>query len=235
MAKRVLVKFSGEVLAAGASLGIDGSILKFVAEEIRSLVKEKIQVSIVVGGGNFIRGVSAARDGLIRRATGDHMGMLATVINSLAIQEAMEHLKIPTRVQSAVSMKEFCESLIIRRAVRYLEKGIVVIFAAGTGNPFFTTDTAAVLRGVEEKADLIIKATKVNGVYTKDPKKFEDAKKISKLSFDDTLRNGIKVMDDTAIALAKDNHVPIAICNMMQSGMLLKVCKGDYSECSLVS
>ncbi len=235
MAKRVLVKFSGEVLAAGAGFGIDTSVLKFIADEIQALIKEQIQVGIVIGGGNFIRGVSAAQDGLIRRATGDHMGMLATVINSLAMQEAMESLKIPVRVQSAVSMDEFCEPFIMRKAIRHLEKGRLVIFAAGTGNPFFTTDTAAVLRAVEIGADLIIKATKVDGIYTKDPVKFKDAKKLSTLKFDDAIKDGIKVMDVAAIALAKENNVPIAVCNMTQKGNLLKACRGDFSNCSIVT
>ncbi|MGP1561133.1 MAG: UMP kinase [Helicobacteraceae bacterium] len=235
MAKRVLVKFSGEVLAAGAGFGIDTSVLKFIADEIQALIKEQIQVGIVIGGGNFIRGVSAAQDGLIRRATGDHMGMLATVINSLAMQEAMEFLKIPVRVQSAVSMDEFCEPFIMRKAIRHLEKGRLVIFAAGTGNPFFTTDTAAVLRAVEIGADLIIKATKVDGIYTKDPVKFKDAKKLSTLKFDDAIKDGIKVMDVAAIALAKENNVPIAVCNMTQKGNLLKACRGDFSNCSIVT
>ncbi len=234
MSKRVLVKFSGEVLAADAGFGVETSILKFISEEIKELLDNNIQVGIVIGGGNFVRGVSAAQDGLIRRTTGDHMGMLATVINALAMQEAIEHIGIPVRVQSAIKMEQFCEPYIARRAARHLEKNRVVIFAAGTGNPFFTTDTAAVLRAVEISSDMIIKATKVDGVYTKDPKKFSDAKKLPELSYDDALKDDIKVMDDTAIALAKENALPIAVCNMMDKSSLLKAAKGDYNHCSIV-
>lgn len=234
MSKRVLVKFSGEVLAADAGFGIETSILKFISEEIKELLDNGIEVGIVIGGGNFIRGVSAAKDGLIRRTTGDHMGMLSTVINALAMQEAIEHIGIPVRVQSAIKMEQFCEPYIARRAGRHLEKSRVVIFAAGTGNPFFTTDTAAVLRAVEISADMIIKATKVDGVYTKDPKKFDDAVKLAELTYDDALSDDIKVMDDTAIALAKENALPIAVCNMMDKGSLLKAAKNDYNHCSIV-
>ncbi len=234
MSKRVLVKFSGEVLAADQGFGIDTGILKFIADEIKELLDAKIQVGIVIGGGNFIRGVSAAKDGLIRRTTGDHMGMLSTVINALAMQEAIEHMGIPVRVQSAIKMEQFCESYVSRRAQRHLDKGRVVIFAAGTGNPFFTTDTAATLRAVEINADLIIKATKVDGVYDKDPAKFSDAKKLNTLSYDEALKDNIKVMDDTAIALAKENALPIAVCNMMEKGSLLKTARNDYSSCSIV-
>lgn len=234
MPKRVLVKFSGEVLAAGAGFGIDTSILKFISTQIKNLLDNNIEVGVVIGGGNFIRGVSAAKDGLIKRATGDHMGMLATVINSLAMQEALEKLSLPVRVQSAVSMDEFCEPFIMRTAIRHLEKKRVVIFAAGTGNPFFTTDTAAVLRAVETSADMIIKATKVDGIYTKDPNKFSDAKRLPSLSYDEALKDNIKVMDDTAIALAKENKLPIVICNMTEDKNLLRACALDLEICSVV-
>lgn len=234
MPKRVLVKFSGEVLAAGAGFGIDTSILKFISTQIKNLLDNNIEVGVVIGGGNFIRGVSAAKDGLIKRATGDHMGMLATVINSLAMQEALEKLSLPVRVQSAVSMDEFCEPFIMRTAIRHLEKKRVVIFAAGTGNPFFTTDTAAVLRAVETSADMIIKATKVDGIYTKDPNKFNDAKRLPSLSYDEALKDNIKVMDDTAIALAKENKLPIVICNMTEDKNLLRACALDLEICSVV-
>lgn len=234
MSKRVLVKFSGEVLAANAGFGIDTTVLKFIGDEIKTLVETGIEVGIVIGGGNFVRGVSAAEDGLIRRTTGDHMGMLSTVINALAMQEAIEHIGIPVRVQSAIKMEQFCESFVSRRAQRHLEKGRVVVFAAGTGNPFFTTDTAATLRAVEINANLIIKATKVDGVYNKDPAKFDDAKKLEVLTYDDALKDNIKVMDDTSIALAKENSLPIAVCNMMEAGSLLKAAKNDYSSCSIV-
>lgn len=174
--KRVLVKFSGEALSGDSGFGIDVKILEYIAGEIKTLVDNGIEVGIVIGGGNIIRGVSAAQGGIIRRTSGDYMGMLATIINAVAMQEALEYLGIDVRVQSALEIKEVCESYIYRRAIRHLEKARVVIFGAGTGNPFFTTDSAATLRAVEIGADVIIKATKVDGVYDKDPHKFSDAK-----------------------------------------------------------
>jgi len=232
--KRVLVKFSGEALAGENGFGIENSILKFIATQIKELIQNGIEISIVVGGGNFIRGVSAAQSGLIKRASGDHMGMLATVINAIAIQEALESYGLDVRVQSAIQMEAFCETYIMRRAQRHLEKGRVVIFAAGTGNPYFTTDTTAVLRAVEIGAQMVIKATKVNGVYDKDPNKFNDAKFLNSLSYDEAMQDNIKVMDDTAIALAKDNALPIVVCNMFEEGNLLKIIQGDTSLCSIV-
>lgn len=232
--KRVLVKFSGEVLSGANGYGIDTQILKFIASEIKELHANGVEVGIVIGGGNIVRGVSAAADGLIKRTTGDYMGMLATVINAVALQEALESLGLYARVQSAIKMEQVCESYIVRRANRHLEKGRIVIFAAGTGNPFFTTDTAATLRAVEIGASMLIKATKVDGVYDKDPNKFADAKKFETLSYDQALDDNIKVMDDTAIALAKDNRIPIAVCNMMDKGSLLKVINGDMNHCSIV-
>ncbi|MBZ7985064.1 UMP kinase [Campylobacter sp. Cr9] len=234
MAKRVLIKFSGEALAGSQGFGIDTHILKFIAEQIKQLVDEGTQIGIVIGGGNIIRGVSAAKDGIIKRVSGDHMGMLSTVINSIAMQEALESCGISVRVQSAIQMEAFCETFIMRRAQRHLEKGRVVIFAAGTGNPFFTTDTAAVLRAIEINAEMIIKATKVNGVYDKDPMKFEDAKRYDELSYELAMGDDIKVMDDTAIALAKDNKLPIVVCNMFEEGNILKIIKDDFSNCSIV-
>jgi uridylate kinase len=234
MAKRVLVKFSGEALAGDEGYGIDTSILKYIASEIKELVDNGIEVAIVVGGGNIIRGVSAAKDGIIKRTSGDYMGMLATVINGVAIQEALEHIGVESRLQSAIDMHQIGESFIVRRARRHLEKGRVVIFAAGTGNPYFTTDTAATLRANEIEADLLIKATKVDGVYDKDPKKYEDAKKLDEISYDKALSEHIKVMDDTAIALAKENNLPIVVCNMFQKSNLLSIINGDYSLCSIV-
>ncbi len=234
MAKRVLVKFSGEALAGDEGYGIDTSILKYIASEIKELVDNGIEVAIVVGGGNIIRGVSAAKDGIIKRTSGDYMGMLATVINGVAIQEALEHIGVESRLQSAIDMHQIGESFIVRRARRHLEKGRVVIFAAGTGNPYFTTDTAATLRASEIEADLLIKATKVDGVYDKDPKKYEDAKKLDEISYDKALSEHIKVMDDTAIALAKENNLPIVVCNMFQKSNLLSIINGDYSLCSIV-
>ncbi len=232
--KRVLVKFSGEALAGENGFGIDTSILKFIAEEIKTLVNSGIEVGIVIGGGNIIRGVSAAKDGIIKRTSGDYMGMLSTVINSIAMQEALEYVGMEVRVQSAIKMEAICETFIVRRAQRNLQKGRIVIFAAGTGNPYFTTDTAATLRAIEIDSDMIIKATKVDGVYDKDPKKFLDAQKLNELTYDRAMTDHIKVMDDTAIALAKDNNLPIIICNMFVKNNLLEIINGDYSKCSIV-
>ncbi|MBE3021555.1 UMP kinase [Campylobacter sp. RM13119] len=225
--KRVLVKFSGEALAGENGFGIDSSILKFIAGEIKELVENNIEVGIVIGGGNIIRGVSAAKDGIIRRTSGDHMGMLATVINSIAMREALERGGLDVRVQSAIKMEAICETFIVGRAQRHLEKGRVVIFAAGTGNPFFTTDTAATLRAIEIGSDVIIKATKVDGVYDKDPNKFSDARLLKALTYEQAMSDDIKVMDDTAIALAKDNSLPILVCNMFKEGNLLKIINED--------
>ena len=233
--KRVLVKFSGEALAGENGFGIDSNILKYIANEIKGLVKADVEVGIVIGGGNIIRGVSAAAGGIIKRTSGDHMGMLATVINAIAMREALESVGIDVRVQSAIKMEAICETFIIGRAKRHLEKGRVVIFAAGTGNPFFTTDTAATLRAVEIEANMIIKATKVDGVYDKDPKKFSDAVLLNELGYERALNDDIKVMDDTAIALAKGNALPIVVCNMFEKGNLEKiVINNDLSRCSIV-
>ncbi|PUD48020.1 UMP kinase [Helicobacter pylori] len=232
--KRVLVKFSGEALAGDNQFGIDIHVLDHIAKEIKSLVENDIEVGIVIGGGNIIRGVSAAQGGIIRRTSGDYMGMLATVINAVAMQEALEHIGLDTRVQSAIEIKEICESYIYRKAIRHLEKGRVVIFGAGTGNPFFTTDTAATLRAIEIGSDLIIKATKVDGIYDKDPNKFKDAKKLDTLSYNDALIGDIEVMDDTAISLAKDNKLPIVVCNMFKKGNLLQVIKHKQGVFSMV-
>ena len=232
--KRVLVKFSGEALAGAEGFGIDTKILKFIAQEIKELHDNDIEVGIVVGGGNIIRGVSASEDGLITRTSGDYMGMLGTVINAVALQEALEHFGLYARVQTAIKMEQIAETFIVRRARRHLEKGRIVIFAAGTGNPFFTTDTAATLRAVEINADMIIKATKVDGVYDKDPNRYEDAKKYDTLTYEQALDDNVKVMDDTSIALAKDNSLPIIVCNMFEKGNLLKIINGDTSNCSIV-
>jgi len=233
--KRVLVKFSGEALSNENGFGVDSGILRFIANEIKGLVESKVEVGIVIGGGNFIRGVNAAKDGLIRRTSGDYMGMLATVINSIAMQEALESIGLCVRVLSALKIQEVAEPFIVRRANRHLEKGRVVIFASGTGNPFFTTDTAATLRAVEINASTIIKATKVDGVYDKDPHKFDDAQKLDTLTYEDALKDNIKVMDDTAIALAKDNSIPIIVCNMNVKDNLKKIIvDGNYAHCSIV-
>ncbi len=234
MIKRILVKFSGEALAGENGYGIDTQILNYIASEIKELVDNGVEVGIVVGGGNIIRGVSAAADGIIKRTSGDYMGMLATVINGVAIQEALEHIGLDARLQSAIEMHEIGESFIVRRARRHLEKGRVVIFAGGTGNPYFTTDTAATLRASEIEAEVLIKATKVDGVYDKDPNKFSDAVKLDALSYDEALNDHIRVMDDTAIALAKENGLPILVCNMFQKGNLLAIAKGDMTHCSVV-
>lgn len=232
--KRVLVKFSGEALAGEAGHGIDTKILKYIAGEIKSLVDAGIEVGIVIGGGNIIRGVTAAKDGIIKRTSGDYMGMLATVINGVAMQEACEYTGLQVRMQTAIKMEQIAEPYINRRAVRHLEKGRVVIFAAGTGNPFFTTDTAATLRAVEIGAGMIIKATKVDGVYDKDPNKYDDAVKLDNLTYDQALSDHINVMDDTSIALAKDNKLPIVVCDMFKAGNLLDIINGNTKNCSIV-
>ena len=232
--KRVLVKFSGEALAGEAGYGIDTKILNYISEEIKELVDNGIQVGIVIGGGNIIRGVTAAADGVIKRTSADYMGMLATVINGVAMQEALEHIGLKARLQTAIKMEQIAESFIVKRAQRHLEKSRVVIFAAGTGNPYFTTDTAATLRANEIGACMLIKATKVDGIYNKDPMKYNDAVKLDVVSYDQALEDNIKVMDDTAIALAKENSLPIVVMNMNEKGNLLKIIQGDYSKCSVV-
>ncbi|BFU77338.1 UMP kinase [Arcobacter sp. 15-2] len=234
MNKRVLVKFSGEALAGENGYGIDTKILEYIAHEIKELVDNNVEVGIVIGGGNIVRGVTAAADGVIKRTSGDYMGMLATVVNGIAMQEALEHIGVSARLQTAIKMEQIAEPYIVRRAKRHLEKGRVVIFSAGTGNPFFTTDTAATLRASEVEATILIKATKVDGVYDKDPAKFEDAVKLDTISYDEALKDHIKVMDDTAIALAKDNGLPIVVANMNKKGNLLNIINGDYSQCSVV-
>jgi uridylate kinase len=232
--KRVVVKFSGEALAGENGYGIDTKILDYIAHEIKELVDNNVEVGIVIGGGNIVRGVAAAADGVIKRTSGDYMGMLATVVNGIAMQEALEHIGIPARLQTAIKMEQIAEPYIVRRAKRHLEKGRVVIFSAGTGNPFFTTDTAATLRASEVEATILIKATRVDGVYDKDPEKYNDAVKLNVISYDEALKDHIKVMDDTAIALAKDNQLPIIVTNMNKKGNLLNIIKGDYSQCSVV-
>ncbi|MDD3054987.1 MAG: UMP kinase [Aliarcobacter sp.] len=234
MNKRVLVKFSGEALAGAEGYGIDTQILDYIAEEIKSLVENGIEVGIVIGGGNIIRGVAAAADGVIKRTSADYMGMLGTVINGIAMQEALEYKGLSARLQTAIKMEQIAEPFIVRKAMRHLEKGRVVIFGAGTGNPYFTTDTGATLRATEIGASMLIKATKVDGVYDRDPMKYPDAKKLETLSYDRALEDHIKVMDDTAIALAKDNKLPIVVANMNEKGNLLKIILGDYSRCSIV-
>ena len=232
--KRVLVKFSGEALAGENGYGIDTQILHYISGEIKSLIDNNIEVAVVIGGGNIIRGVTAAADGVIKRTSGDYMGMLATAINGIALQEAFEHNGLDARLVSAIDMQEIGEPFIVRRAKRHLEKGRVVVFAGGTGNPYFTTDTAATLRASEVCAEVIIKATKVDGVYDKDPNRFNDAIKLETLSYDQALGEDIKVMDNTSIALAKENNLPIIVCNMFEHGNLLKIVNGDRTLCSIV-
>jgi uridylate kinase len=234
MNKRVLVKFSGEALAGDDGYGIDTQILDYIADEIKELVDNGIEVGIVIGGGNIIRGVTAAADGVIKRTSADYMGMLATVVNGVAMQEALEHKGLSARLQTAIKMEQIAEPFIVRKAIRHLDKGRVVIFGAGTGNPFFTTDTAATLRATEIGASMLIKATKVDGVYDKDPNKFADAVKYDTLTYDQALDDNVKVMDDTAIALAKDNSLPLVVANMNEKGNLLSIINGDYSKCSIV-
>jgi len=234
MNKRVLIKFSGEALAGTDGYGIDTKILDYIAEEIKELSDNGIEVGIVIGGGNIIRGVTAAADGVIKRTSADYMGMLATVVNGIAMQEALEHKGLNARLQTAIKMEQIAEPFIVRRAIRHLEKGRVVIFGAGTGNPFFTTDTAATLRATEIGASMLIKATKVDGVYDRDPNKFPDAVKYDTLSYDQALDDNVKVMDDTAIALAKDNSLPLVVANMNEKGNLFNIINGDYSKCSIV-
>ncbi len=235
MTKRILVKFSGEALAGDDGQGIDTKVLDYIAKEIKLLVENDIEVGIVIGGGNIIRGVTAARDGVIRRTSGDYMGMLATTINGIAILESLEHTGVEARHQTAIKMEQISEPFIVRRATRHLEKGRVVIFSSGTGNPFFTTDTAATLRASEIEASILIKATKVDGVYDKDPEKYSDAVMLKTITYDEALKDQIKVMDDTAIALAKDNKIPIAVANMGKKGNLLDIANGIYDNCSIVS
>jgi uridylate kinase len=224
--KRILLKLSGEALAADQGFGVDNARIHEIAAELADVHKLGIQIAIVVGGGNFFRGVAEqAKD--MDRVSADHMGMLATVINALALQDALEKQKVYTRVQTAIEMNQVAEPFIRRRAIRHLEKGRVVIFAGGTGNPYFSTDTAASLRAMEIKADAILKATKVDGIYDADPMKVDGAKKFNQISYMDVLRLGLKVMDSTAISLCKDNDLPIIVFNMNQSGNIKRVLMGE--------
>lgn len=223
---RILLKLSGEALMGDQSFGISPDMIKYVAEEIRSIFDLGVQLAIVVGGGNIFRGVSAASYGM-DRVSADRMGMLATVINSLALQDALEGRGIQTRVQTAISMHEVAEPFISRRAIRHLEKGRVVIFAAGTGNPYFTTDTAAVLRAQEIQAEILLKATKVDGLYDSDPAIQENAKFIEKIKYMEVLEKQLHVMDMTAISLAMDNDLPLVVFNLMSKGNIRKVVCGE--------
>ncbi len=222
---RILLKLSGEAVMGDKGYGIDAATVDFMAKEIKMIVSMGVQISVVIGGGNIFRGVQASLEGM-ERATADYMGMLATVINALALQNTLEKHNIPTRVQSAIEMRELAEPYIRRKAVRHLEKGRVVIFAAGTGNPYFTTDTAAALRAMEIGADVILKGTKVDGVYSADPVTHPDAEKYAELTYMEVLRKGLAVMDSTAITLCMDNNLPIVVFNLRGAGNIRKVIEG---------
>lgn len=224
--KRVLLKLSGEILAGEEGIGISSSALLSIAEEIKDVWALGIEVAIVIGGGNIYRGLSGAKTG-IDRATGDYMGMLATLINALALQSALEKLGVPTRVMTSFEVRQFAEPYIRRRAIRHLEKGRIVIFAGGTGNPFFTTDTAAALRAAEINAEVILKGTKVDGVYDKDPKVYPDAKKFERLSYIEVIDLGLRVMDSTSITMCMDNGIPIVVFSVLESGNIKRVVMGD--------
>jgi uridylate kinase len=224
--KRVLLKLSGEALMGSRQYGIDPLRLSEYANDIKEALAEEIQIAIVIGGGNIFRGVAAASNGM-DRVQGDHMGMLATVINGLALQSALENEGVPTRLQSAIKINEVAEPFIRRKAIRHLEKGRVVIFGGGTGNPYFTTDSAAVLRAIEIEADVILKGTRVDGIYTADPEKDASASKYSSISFDDVLKKGLKVMDTTAFTLSQENELPIIVFDMNKKGNLIKILSGE--------
>jgi uridylate kinase len=224
--KRLLLKLSGEALMGSQSYGIDMSVADRMARDVTAAVEAGAEIAIVVGGGNIFRGLAGAAKGM-DRATGDYMGMLATVMNALALQNALEHLNTPARVLSAIPMPTVCEAYVRPKALHHMAKGRVVIFAAGTGNPFFTTDTAAVLRGIEMNCDAVAKATQVDGVYSADPKKDKSAVRYDRLSYGDVLARDLKVMDGAAIALARDNGLPVIVFSIEESGNLLSVLKGE--------
>ena len=224
--KRILLKLSGEALMGSCQYGIDPQRLSEYANEIKETVAQGIQVAIVIGGGNIFRGVAGASNGM-ERVQGDHMGMLATVINGLALQSALENNGVATRLQSAIKINEVAEPFIRRRALRHLEKGRVVIFGGGTGNPYFTTDSAAVLRAIEIEADVILKGTRVDGIYSSDPEKDASASKYNDISFDDVLKKGLKVMDTTAFTLSQENELPIIVFDMNKKGNLKKIISGE--------
>lgn len=224
--QRVLLKLSGESLMGDKNYGLDPKMLSLYAEEIKQVVKLGVQVAVVIGGGNIYRGMNEMETG-IERAHGDYMGMLATVINGMALQAALEKIGIKTRLQSAIEMEQVAEPYIRRRAIRHLEKGRVVIFGAGTGNPYFTTDTAGSLRAIEMNAEVILKGTRVDGIYTADPEKDKTAEKLEKISFDDAIRKGLKVMDMTAFTLCHENNLPIIVFDINRSGNLAAVVNGE--------
>ncbi|MCU0432237.1 MAG: UMP kinase [Bacteroidia bacterium] len=224
--KRILLKLSGEALMGNKQFGIDNEVLTRYAAEIKSVLEAGVQVAIVIGGGNIFRGIQAAEGGM-ERTQGDYMGMLATVINSMALQAALEKNNVPTRLQSAIEMKEICEPFIRRRAVRHLEKGRVVIFGAGTGNPYFTTDTAGSLRAIEIEADVVLKGTRVDGIYTADPEKDPNAVKYDTITFNEVYEKNLSVMDMTAFTLCNENKLPIIVFDMNKTGNLKKLVMGE--------
>jgi uridylate kinase len=223
---RILVKLSGEALMGEGDYGIDPAVIKRIAGELNDIVQMSVQLAVVIGGGNIFRGAGLARAGMDRVAA-DHMGMLATVMNALAMQDALESLGLHARVMSAIRINEVCEDYIRRRAVRHLEKGRVTVFAAGTGNPFFTTDTAAALRAIEINADVLLKATKVNGVYSDDPVRNPNAVRYSRLTFDKVLTDRLNVMDATAVVMCRDNHLPLKVFNLNNPGDLTRIVRGE--------
>tara|TARA_B110000977_G_scaffold72370_2_gene98022 strand:+ start:1307 stop:2014 length:708 start_codon:yes stop_codon:yes gene_type:complete len=224
--KRILLKLSGEALMGDRSYGIDPEKINEYAQEIKQIYDQKIEIAIVIGGGNIFRGVSGSSQG-IDRVQADYMGMLATVINGLALQSALENTEVPTRLQTALKIEAVAEPYIKRKAVRHLEKNRVVIFSAGTGNPFFTTDSAAVLRAVEINADVILKGTRVDGIYNEDPEKNKEAVKFDSLSFEEVLKKGLKIMDTTAFTLSQENKLPIIVFDMNTKGNLVRVVRGE--------
>ena len=223
--KRILLKLSGEALMGNKKFGIDNDRLSQYATEIKQAVESGVEVAVVIGGGNIFRGIQAEQGGM-DRVQGDYMGMLATVINSMALQSALENIKVETRLQSAIKMEQICEAFIRRKAVRHLEKGRVVIFGAGTGNPYFTTDTAAALRAIEMEANVILKGTRVDGIYTSDPEKNKNATKFESISFTDIYEKGLEIMDLTAFTLCRENKLPIIVFDMNLSGNLKKIISG---------
>ena len=224
--KRILLKLSGESLMGDQQFGLNASVLKRFAEDVSEIYKLGVEIGIVIGGGNFFRGIQAKEQG-IDKVSGDYMGMLATVINGIAFQNALEMCGVPTRLQTAIHMQQIAEPYIRRRAIRHFEKKRVVLFGAGTGNPYFTTDTAAALRAIEIEADVIIKGTRVDGIYDSDPELNPDAKRYNEISYQDVLVNGLKVMDATAIALCQDNSLPIMVFNMNEPGNLKRLICGE--------
>ncbi|MCL5673829.1 MAG: UMP kinase [Deltaproteobacteria bacterium] len=233
---RILLKVSGEALAGDNGCGIDPKVIFFVSQEIKSIAELGIEIAVVIGGGNIFRGFGSSSKGLgIERSSADYMGMLATVINALALQAGLEDIGVISRVQSAITMQQVAEPYIRRRAIRHLEKKRIVIFGAGTGNPYFTTDTAASLRAMEIHADVILKATRIDGVYDMDPMIHKTARKFSKLSYIDVLNKNLKVMDSTSISMCMDNNLPIIVFNLLSAGNLLKVAKGDESIGTIIN